>query len=117
VERNLFRFKVDLERKVADRWWVFATPSLRVYDYVSGRLDDIYAITTGLRYDITRDVSLTSSVGYESRNSSSSSRNFNNMVVGLSLDFSYTLFSAGKDDKLWRTLERPSCEDQSQLSC
>lgn len=95
VQRDLFNFKVDLERKIADGWWAFLTPRLRVYDFVnrqSGRIDVISSISTGLRYDVTKDISLTSGVGYESRTSGVSGRNYNSMIVGVSLDFSYTLF-------------------------
>ena len=69
VERDLFHFKVDFERKLADRWWIFLTPRLRIYDYVgrsSGRIDMISSIGTGVRYEITKNMDLTSSVAYES---------------------------------------------------
>jgi len=115
VERNLFRFRADFEHRLGgSNWWVFAVPSLRIYDYTSGRLDDIYSIATGLRYEITRDVSLTSSVAYESRVSSQPGRNYTNMIVGLSLDFSYTLFGGGGSNK---TLEPTVCENPLRLLC
>jgi hypothetical protein len=95
VKRDLFNFKVDFERKIADGWWVFLTPRLRVYDYVnrdSGRNDVISSASVGLRYDITKDISLTSGIGYESRTSGLSGHNYNGMIAGVSLDFSYALF-------------------------
>ena len=121
VQRNLYRFKIDFERKLIDRWWVVATPSLRVYQYVdqqSGRLDDIYSITTGLRHEIAKDVSLTSSIGYESRVSSAHNRNFTNFVAGLSLDFSYDLLDLNKNaDHLRQPTELPKCVEVLQESC
>jgi len=70
VERDLFHFKVDFERRLADRWWIFLTPRLRIYDYVdrsSGRIDAISSIGTGIRYEVTENIDLTSSIAYESR--------------------------------------------------
>ena len=94
VQRNLFSFKVDMERKINDRWSVFLIPRLRVYDFVNrdtGRNDMVASVAAGLRYDISNDVSITSGVGYESRTSGVAGRNYNSMLVSVSLDFSYVL--------------------------
>lgn len=100
VERDLFHFKVDFERRLADRWWIFLTPRLRIYDYVdrsSGRIDAISSIGTGIRYEVTENIDLTSSIAYESRASGVAGRNYNNMIAGVSLDFSFDTSHSNRD--------------------
>lgn len=96
VERDLFNIKVDFERRLAERWWALLTPRLRIYDYVnrsSGRIDLISSVATGLRYEMTKNVDLTSAIAYESRSSGLSGRNFNSMIASVSLDFSFEAFN------------------------
>lgn len=95
VERDMFNLKVDVEGKIIDRWWVFLSPRIRFYDYVtraSGRIDAISSVSTGLKYELMKNMDLSSGITYESRTSGLAGRNYNNMIVGVSLDFSYELF-------------------------
>jgi hypothetical protein len=94
AESYIISFKVDMERKLAERWWVTVTPRLRYQHFLGGdnlgREDTIYSISTGLRYSINDHFGLSGSIGYERRTSNVDSRNFDSFGAGLSLDFSHT---------------------------
>jgi hypothetical protein len=59
-ESYVASFKVDLERKLADHWWVTLTPRIRYQNFLGGenlgREDTIYSISTGLRYSINDNI-------------------------------------------------------------
>jgi hypothetical protein len=100
-ESYVASFKVDLERKLADRWWVTPTPRIRYQNFLGGenlgREDTIYSISTGLRYSINDNIGVSSSVGWERRTSNVPGRNFDSFGAGISLDFSHT-FGMPDDD-------------------
>ena len=59
-ESYVVSFKVDLERKLTEKWWVTLTPRIRYQHFLGGdnqgRQDTIYSISTGLRYSINDHV-------------------------------------------------------------
>jgi len=109
LQRNLYSFKIDFERRLIDRWWIILTPRVRYYNYFdtqAGRRDLITSISTGLKFDVSRDVNFTTSIGYENRASNIPGKNYDNLIIGASLDFSYTYFGrhgggAGSDFLQW----------------
>lgn len=99
-ESYVLSVKVDMERKLAERWWATVTPRLRYQNFLggtnTGREDTIYSISTGLRYSINDYVGLSGSVGYQRRTSNVDAKNFDSFGVGLSLDFSHTFGTTKK---------------------
>jgi Putative beta-barrel porin 2 len=108
IQRYLYSFKVDFEYKFMDRWSAIVTPRVRYYDYVglqAGRRDLVYSVSTGLRHNITDDLDFTTTVGYENRVSNLPGKDYNDLTIGASLDFSFTLFRSkaapGSDFLQW----------------
>ncbi len=94
VQRYLYYFKVDFERKLVDHWSLIVTPRMRFYDYTasqSGRHDLVYSVSTGLRRGISENLDFTTTVGYENRMSNLPGKGYNDWRVEASLDFSFTL--------------------------
>jgi hypothetical protein len=108
VQRYLYSFKVDFEYRFMDRWSAIVTPRVRYYDYVgvqAGRRDLIYSVSTGLRHNITDNLDFTTTVGYENRVSNLPGKDYNDLTIGATLDFSFTLFHSksapGSDFLQW----------------
>ena len=100
VQRYLYYFKVDFEHKLVDRWSFIFTPRVRFYDYFgtqSGRHDWVYSASTGLRRSLTEGLNFTTTVGYETRRSDLSGKNYDDWTIQASLDFSYTIFRSGSN--------------------
>jgi hypothetical protein len=94
TQRNLYVFKITVERKVADRWWLLFTPQMRFYNYMadrSGRRDVMASVFTGLKYVFNDNINLTMGAGYEDRSSNTDGKNYTNWTLGASLDFSFDL--------------------------
>jgi len=93
-ESYVVSFSIDTEYKLAKDWWWTVTPRIRYQDFLGGtnrgRQDTIYSISTGLRYTINDQVDITSSVGYQSRDSTVARRNFDSFGASISLNFSHT---------------------------
>jgi hypothetical protein len=93
AKRLFYNFRVEFERKLTDRWWFNVTPRVRYYNYSdaqnAGRRDTIASISAGLRYEISKDVSLSGGIGYEARKSNVPGKDYNNLTVGASIDFSH----------------------------
>ena len=105
LQRNLYNFKIDFEKKLLDRWWLILTPRVRFYDYSdtqAGRQDLIASISTGIKYEINQDMNFTTTIGYESRRSNTPDKNYKNLFVGASLDFSFTLPGSDKKSQFLR---------------
>jgi hypothetical protein len=91
------RYRLDLilpiEIRFDERWSVLATPMAELFWFTdgvnSGRRDQIYSTSLGLRYRISGNVSLTNSVLYERRVSNVPIRHFQNLEVGPKLDFAF----------------------------
>jgi hypothetical protein len=93
-ESYVLSFTLDTEYKLAKDWWFTLTPRIRYQDFLGGtnqgRHDTIYSISTGLRYTINDQIDITSTIGYQSRESTVVRRNFDSFGVSLSLNFSHT---------------------------
>jgi len=100
LQRIYVQFKVDVEQKLNDRWAFVLTPLVQYYDYFSSvpaYRDTAFSITTGLKYKVNDSIDLTPIVGYETRVSTLSLRNYTNRFVGASLDFSFLLSGTGAE--------------------
>src|SRR4051812_6938246 len=103
VQRTLVSARISFEKSIADGWIALLSPQLRHYEYQDarkGRRDMIFSISGGAKYDITRDISWTTMVGYEVRDSNVPERSYVNYVIGTSINFSFDLFGgAGAADR------------------
>ena len=90
----VFSFKADIERKLHDKWWIGLTPRVRFQNFTggenAGRQDTLGSVSGSLRYSASDQLSLSLVVGYERRVSTQSNRDFNNLGVGASVDFSHS---------------------------
>jgi len=94
VQRYLYYFKVDFEYEFVDRWSAIVTPRIRYFDYTGtqeGRRDMVYSISGGLRRRITQGLNFNTTVAYEHRDSNLAGKSYDDLTIGVSLDFSYTL--------------------------
>lgn len=91
VQRYTYGARLNIEQRLfGSRWWWFATPRIRYYDYVgsdAGRRDTRLAISSGLRYEFNEMVSAQMLVAYENRQSNIASRNSDKLAFGASIDF------------------------------
>lgn len=95
AQRFVYSFKVDIEHRLVERWWLTLTPRVRFYHFTSstnaGRQDTLSSISGGLRYSFNDDLSLSATAGYETRTSTKDDKRFDNFGAGASIDFSYNL--------------------------
>ena len=93
----VYSFKLDAERKVAERWWLTLTPRVRRQHFLGsendGRVDTIYSISTGARYTISDHFQISAGIGYDHRESTAETKRYDNFSFGVSLDFSHTFAS------------------------
>jgi hypothetical protein len=94
-DRGLFSGKVDVEYTLTKMWAAVGTGRLRYYVFTEGTNDgrrDLLATgSAGLKYNISDDVTLTATVGFERRFSNVAIREYTNFTALSSLDFSYVL--------------------------
>jgi hypothetical protein len=90
----VYSFKLDAERKLAEKWWWTVTPRIRRQHFLGGentdRVDTIYSLSTGVRYTINEHFQISAGFGYDHRESTMAGRGYDNFNVGISLDFSHT---------------------------
>lgn len=90
----IYSFKLDAERKLAEKWWWTVTPRIRRQHFLAGentdRVDTIYSLSTGVRYTINDHFQVSAGFGYEHRQSTIETRGYDSFNVGISLDFSHT---------------------------
>lgn len=93
VRRYRFDFVLPIEVPINERWSVVSTPFFEAFWFDDGinvgRRDQIYSASLGLRYKITDNVSLTTSVIYEQRMSNVPLRDYKMFEVGPRLDFAF----------------------------
>ena len=80
-------------------WSVVATPKLSFYEFTDaankGRQDLIASISAGIKYAVTTDadknkeMSITTSVGYENRSSNMPDQKYRNFTILTSLDMAF----------------------------
>ena len=74
-EARRWRFDavLGIEVKLDPKWSVVSTPFIEAFWFTdglnSGRQDQIYSVSLGLKYNLASNVSLTTNVIYEARNS------------------------------------------------
>lgn len=90
-------FRLDLalgiEARLNERWSIVSSPFFEAYwftrDVNSGRRDQIYSASLGVKYNFTPRVALTTSVAYEERFSNVAIRRYQNVDIGPRLNFSF----------------------------
>jgi hypothetical protein len=95
AEAEYYRLDLALgiEAKLNERWSIVSSPFFEAYWFTSGlnsgRADQIYSASLGLKYNITPSVSLTTSVAFEERVSNVALRHYQNVDIGPKLDFAF----------------------------
>ncbi len=93
MQRTTFSFRVEIEQRLVDRWWLIARPRIRYSNYVgdeAGRRDVTVSLVSGVKYVFTENVSFAMLAGVENRSSNVPARNRDRYVVGASLDFEFS---------------------------
>jgi hypothetical protein len=84
---------LGIEARLNDRWSIVSSPFFEAYWFTgglnSGRQDQIYSVSLGLKYNIAPNVSLTASIAYEERVSNVALRHYQSIDVGPRLDFAF----------------------------
>jgi hypothetical protein len=91
------RYRLDLlvpfEVELTPAWSVVSTPMIELFWFTdglnSGRQDQIYSASLGLKYKISRKVSLTTCAHYEQRTSNVPLRHYTDFEIGPKLDFAF----------------------------
>ncbi len=95
AEARRWRFDalVGIEVKLNPRWSIVSTPLIEAFWFTdglnTGRKDQIYSATLGLKYNIASNVSLTTNVLYEARTSNVPLRHYRDLRIGPRLDFAF----------------------------
>jgi len=95
AEARRWRFDalVGIELKLDSKWSVVSTPFLEAFWFTDGlnrgRQDQIYSASLGLKYNISSNVSLTTSAIYEARTSNVPLRHYTDFQIGPRLDFAF----------------------------
>ncbi len=91
------RYRLDLlvpfEVELTPVWSVVSTPMVELFWFTdglnNGRRDQIYSATLGLRYKVSKNVSLTANALYEQRTSNMPLRHYTDFEIGPKLDFAF----------------------------
>jgi Putative beta-barrel porin 2 len=95
AEARRWRFDalVGIEVKLNPKWSIVSTPLIEAFWFTdglnTGRKDQIYSATLGLKYNIASNISLTSNVLYEVRTSNVPLRHYTDVQIGPRLDFAF----------------------------
>jgi Putative beta-barrel porin 2 len=95
AEARRWRFDalVGIEVKLNPKWSIVSTPLIEAFWFTdglnTGRKDQIYSATLGLKYNIASNISLTTNVLYEARTSNVPLRHYTDVQVGPRLDFAF----------------------------
>jgi len=93
MQRTSYAFRIEIEQRLVDRWWLIARPRVRYSSYVgdeAGRRDVTVSFVSGLKYVFTENVSFVTLGGIENRASNVEARNRDRYVFGASLDFQFS---------------------------
>lgn len=94
-EARRWRFDaiLGIEVKLDPKWSIVSTPFIEAFWFTdglnSGRQDQIYSVSLGLKYNLASNVSLTTNVIYEARNSNVPLRHYRDVQIGPRLDFAF----------------------------
>jgi hypothetical protein len=84
---------VGIELKLNPKWSVVSTPFIEAFWFTdglnTGRRDQIYSASLGLKYNIASNISLTTNVIYEARASNVPLRHYRDLQIGPRLDFAF----------------------------
>jgi hypothetical protein len=95
VEAEYWRLDLALgiEAALNERWSIVSEPFFEAYWFTgglnSGRADQIYSVSIGLKYNITPRVSLVGMIAYEQRFSNVDDRQYRSLDVGPRLNFAF----------------------------
>jgi len=95
AEARRWRFDalVGIEIMLDSKWSIVSTPFFEAFWFTDGlnrgREDQIYSASLGLKYNLASNVSLTTNVIYEYRNSNVPLRNYRDLQIGPRLDFAF----------------------------
>jgi hypothetical protein len=95
AEARRWRFDalVGIEVKLNPEWSVVSTPFIEAFWFTdglnTGRKDQIYSASLGLKYNIRSNISLTTNVIYEARTSNVPLRHYTDVQIGPRLDFAF----------------------------
>ncbi|MGM4915666.1 outer membrane beta-barrel protein [Tardiphaga sp. 813_E8_N1_3] len=95
AEARRWRFDalVGIEVELNSKWSIVSTPFFEAFWFTDGlnrdREDQIYSASLGLKYNIASNVSLTTNVIYEARNSNVALRHYRDWMIGPRLDFAF----------------------------
>ena len=84
---------LGIEAPLNERWSIVSSPFFEAFWFIggvnSGRADQIYSVSLGLKYNIAPNVSLTTNVAFEERLSNVGIRRYQNVDIGPHLDFAF----------------------------
>ena len=84
---------LGIEAPLNERWSIVSSPFFEAFWFTggvnSGRADQIYSVSLGLKYNIAPNVSLTTNVAFEERLSNVGIRRYQNVDIGPHLDFAF----------------------------
>jgi hypothetical protein len=95
VEAEYWRLDLALgiEAALNERWSIVSEPFFEAYWFTgglnSGRTDQIYSVSLGLKYNITTNVSLVTMISYEQRFSNIDDRAYRSLDIGPKLNFAF----------------------------
>ena len=95
AEARRWRFDalLGIEVKLDPQWSIVSTPLFEAFWFTDGlnrgRQDQIYSADIGLKYNFASNVSLTTSVLYEARESNVMVRRYRDLRIGPRLDFTF----------------------------
>ena len=95
AEARRWRFDavLGIEVKLDPRWSIVSAPLFEAYWFTDGlnrgRQDQLYSADIGLRYSFASNLSLTTTVLYELRNSNVAVRQYRDLRIGPRLDFAF----------------------------
>jgi hypothetical protein len=82
---------MGIEAPLNERWSIVSSPFFEAYWFTgglnSGRADQIYSVSLGLKYNIASNISLTTSIAYEERKSNVDLRKYQDIEIGPRLSF------------------------------
>lgn len=84
---------LGIQARLNERWSVVSEPFYEAYWFTNGlndgRVDHIYSVSIGLKYDFAPNVSLVTMVAFEERFSNFEERNYRNLDIGPKLNFAF----------------------------
>jgi hypothetical protein len=84
---------LGIEARLNERWSIVSEPFYEAYWFTgglnTGRIDQIYSVSIGLKYNFTPNVSLVTMVAFEERVSNVEDRKYRSLDIGPKLNFAF----------------------------